>query len=112
MQLSSALRRAGNTVDVSENVAWIKIESRKNGHKVYIAKGKNSVNRVESTLPPNLVPGATEPDRKNGRISSYIPADPKLVGIAIRHLAQDEEHIRPPLHGAGGGGRRSQRKLN
>ncbi len=127
-QLSGALRRAGNTVDISENAAWVKIESRKNGHKVYVAKGKTSVNRVESTLPPNLVAGATEPDRKNGRIASFIPADPKAVSEAIRHLAQDEEQLRAPLRGGGnppgrggqggggsqggGGGRRPQNKLN
>ncbi len=107
-QLSGALRRAGNNVDISENAAWVKIESRRNGHKVYVAKGKTSVNRVESTLPPELIPGATEPDRKNGRIASFIPADPRVVGEAIRHLAVDEDKLRAPLRGGGQGGGGSQ----
>lgn len=109
-QLSGALRRAGNNVEISENAAWVKIESRKNGHKVYVAKGKTSVNRIESTLPPELIPGATEPDRKNGRIASFIPADPRVVGEAIRHLAVDVDKLRPPLRGGGqgGGGQGSQ----
>lgn len=118
-QLSGVLKKAGNTVDVSENARWVKIESRKNGHKIYVAKGKTQVNRVESTLPPDLVAGSEEPDRKNGRIASYLPPDPKSVGEAIRHLAQSEEHIRPPLRGGaagggttGGGGRRPQAKFN
>jgi hypothetical protein len=121
-QLSGVLKRAGNTVDVTENARWVKIESKKNGHKIYVAKGKTQVNRIESTLPVDLVPGAEEPDRKNGRIASYLPADPKVVSDAIRHLAQSEEQLRPPLRGGGqgqqgggqqgGGGRRQQAKFN
>ena len=42
--------------------------------ELYVAKGKNQVNRIESTLPVDLVPGAVDPDRRNGRIASYIPA--------------------------------------
>lgn len=117
-QLSGILRKAGDAVDVTEHSRWVKIESRKNGHKVYVAKGKNQVNRIESTLPPELIPGATEPDRRNGRIASYIPADPKVVSVAIRALVQSEDKLRAPHRGggheggagggAGGTGRRSQ----
>lgn len=117
-QLSGILRKAGDAVDVTEHSRWVKIESRKNGHKVYVAKGKNQVNRIESTLPPELIPGATEPDRRNGRIASYIPADPKVVSEAIRALVQSEDKLRAPHRGggheggagggAGGTGRRSQ----
>ncbi len=103
-QLSGILRKAGDAVDVTEHSRWVKIESRKNGHKVYVAKGKNQVNRIESTLPPELIPGATEPDRKNGRIASFIPADPKAVTVAIRALVQSEDQLRAPQRGGGGGG--------
>ena len=103
-QLSGVLRKAGDAVSVTEHSRWVKIESKRNGHKVYVAKGKNQVNRVESTLPPNLVPGAVEPDRKNGRIASYIPADPKAVAQAIRQLAQSDDKIPAPHRGGGGGG--------
>lgn len=103
-QLSGALRRGGGNLDVSENAAWVKIESLKNGHKIYVAKGKTSVNRVESTLPPNLVPGATEPDRKNGRIVSFLPADPKVIGEALRFLLQDDQKLPAPQRAQGGGG--------
>lgn len=103
-QLSGVLRKAGDNVTVTEHSRWVKIESKKNGHKVYVAKGKNQVNRIESTLPPNLVPGAVEPDRKNGRIQSYIPADPKAVAQAIRQLAQSDDRIPAPQRGGGGGG--------
>jgi len=104
-QLSGILRKVGDAVEVTEHSRWVKIESRKNGHKVYVAKGKNQVNRIESTLPPELVPGATEPDRKNGRIASFIPADPKAVSVAIRALAQSEDQLRAPQRGGGAGGR-------
>lgn len=111
-QLEGVIRKAGDNIDVTEHSRWVKIESRKNGHKVYISKGKNQVSRIESTLPPNLVPGSVEPDRKNGRIASYLPPDPKAVSVAIRQLVQSEDHIRPPQRGGvaaeaagpGGGG--------
>jgi hypothetical protein len=103
-QLNGVLRKAGDNLTVTEHARWVKIESKVNGHKIYVAKGKNQVNRIESTLPPELVPGAVDPDRKNGRIASYIPADPKAMATAIRALVQSEERIRPPLRGGGGGG--------
>lgn len=103
-QLHGILRKAGDNVSVTEHARWVKIESRRNGHKVYVAKGKNQVNRIESTLPPELVPGAVEPDRKNGRIASYIPADPKSVALAIRQLVQSDDKIRAPERGGGAGG--------
>lgn len=99
--LTGVLRRYGDKIQVSDNARWVKIESIKNGHKVYVAKGKTQVNRIESTLTPDMVPGSTAPDRVNGRIASYIPADPKSVAEAIRHLAVDEEQIRPPQRGGG-----------
>jgi hypothetical protein len=114
-ELQGVLKKAGNTVSVTEHARWVKIEGVKNGHKVYVAKGKNHVSRIESTLPPNLVPGAVEPDRKNGRIQSYIPADPKAVAAAIRQLAQLEDKIpapQRPAGGGGGGGRRPQVEFN
>lgn len=123
-QLSGALRRAGDNVSVTEHSRWVKIESKRNGHKVYVAKGKNQVNRIETTLPPDLVPGAMEPDRKNGRIAAYLPADPKVVASAIQQLVRSDQQIRAPQRGGvadedrgggGGGGRgggRPQAKFN
>lgn len=116
-ELAGVLKKARDSVSVTEHARWVKIEGVKNGHKVYVSKGKNQVNRIESTLPPNLIPGATEPDRKNGRIASYIPADPKAVATAIRQLVQYDEKIPAPQRGpggggAGGGGRRPQVEFN
>lgn len=107
-QLAGVLKKAGDNVNVTEHARWVKIESRKNGHKIYVAKGKNQVNRIESTLPADLVPGSSEPDRKNGRIASYIPADPKAVATAIRALVQMDEQIRAPQRGGGQGGGQQQ----
>lgn len=95
-KLQGIIGKAGNSVSVTEHARWIKIEGVKNGHKVYVAKGKNQVTRIESTLPPKLIPGATAAEKKNGRIASYIPATPLAVGAAIRQLVQYDEHIRPP----------------
>lgn len=120
-QLSGVLRKAGDNVTVTEHSRWVKIEGVKNGHKIYVAKGKNTVNRIECTLSPDLVHGAVESDRKNGRIASYLPADPKAVAEAIQVLAKTKESIRPPLRGGGGeggggpgggGGWRPQAKFN
>jgi hypothetical protein len=99
--LETALDRVADRIQVSERKGWIKIESLVNGHKVYIAKSKTAVSRIESTIPANRIKGAAEPDRANGRISSWIPADPNLVAQAIEILASEEEQIRPPQRGGG-----------
>ncbi len=101
-RLRTTLDKAGDAVQVTENAAWVKIESRRNGHKVYVNKGKTLVTRVESTLPPSAVPGATEPGRPNGRIASWIPADPAAVERAVQVLAGSDQMIRPPQRGRGG----------
>lgn len=98
-KMAGTLKKAGNSVEVSEKAGWIKIESTKNGHKIYVSKGKNKVSRIESTLSPDLVEGATEPDRRNGRIASLIPANTEAVESAIDHLVNDEGHIRPARSG-------------
>jgi hypothetical protein len=96
--LRSAIKQAGPAVQVTDHARWVKIESTKNGHKVYVAKGRTQVGRVESTLPPELVVGAESPSTPNGKIASYIPVDPGSVAIAIGHLASDgTEQLRPPL---------------
>lgn len=95
-RLAEAIDRGGRTLHVTENAAWVKIESTKNGHKIYISKGKNQVNRVESTLPPEIITGATEPGRPNGRIASWIPAEVGAVEEAIDALSTLDTGIRPP----------------
>lgn len=86
--LGDALHRAGDMVTVSDNVSWVKIEGR-NGHRVYVAKGKNSVGRVDSTLPPDVVPGAMPAGRRNGRIASWLPASTEAVARAIEIIASN-----------------------
>lgn len=96
--LKDPLRKAGQKVRVNENAGWIKIEGMQ-GHKVYIAKTKTGVSRIESTLDPDLIDGASPPDRHNGRIASWLPAEPKVVAEAIQLLATLQEPIRPPARG-------------
>lgn len=98
--LKDPLRKAGNKVRVSDNAGWIKIEGMQ-GHKVYIAKTKTGVSRIESTLDPDLIEGASPPDRKNGRIASWIPARTESVAEAIELLATLTEPIAPPARGGG-----------
>lgn len=102
--LDGAIRRAGSNVSVEENAGWVKIESAKNGHKIYIAKTKTTVNRIESTLPAERVRGSegVEPGT-NGRIASVLPADPQVVSQAIDLLARLDEQIPPPRRGQRGG---------
>ncbi len=96
--LKRPLKNAGQAVRVSENRGWIKIEGRQ-GHKVYIAKTKTGVSRIESTLDPDLIKGAAPPDVKNGRIASWIPATPEAVSEAIGLLVKLEEPLPPPRRG-------------
>lgn len=96
-KLGDVLKRAGESVRVTELEGWIKIEG-KQGHKVYITKTKTVVNRVESTLDPDLIKGAT-PMAGNGRIASVLPPNTRAVGEAIKLLATLAEPIRPPARG-------------
>ena len=85
LALREPLERAGSSVSVSTLTGWVKITSL-DGHKIYIAKTVTGVSRVESTLPPELIPGAQPPDpstRPNGRIASWIPARPEVVARAL-----------------------------
>src|SRR5687767_6657713 len=52
-KLGEAIDEVGPAVEVTQNVAWVKIQSLRSGHK-----GKLAVGRIDSTLPPELVPGA------------------------------------------------------
>ena len=85
--LQAAIEEVGPAVEVSQTVGWVKIESMRNGHKVYVSKGKLAVGRIDSTLPPGLVTGSQKPGRYNGRIASWLPADTGAVAEAIRLLA-------------------------
>lgn len=98
--LRDPLRAAGDSVRMSENAGWIKIEGMQ-GHKVYIAKTKTGVSRVESTLDPDLIKGASPPDRPNGMIASWIPANPEKVAQAIELLVKLKERPVPRPRGRG-----------
>jgi len=101
-KLQDAIKRAGDRVEVNDLDGWVKIEGVQNGHKIYVSKTKTVVNRVESTLDPDLIRGAT-PRSGNGRIASVLPADTRSVGEAIGLLANLEEHVRPPVRGGATG---------
>lgn len=89
-RLEPTIRECSDRVKVISNVSWIKIEGLTTRHKVYISKGKLAVNRVDSTLPPEAVPGAVVPTGKNGRIASWLPADAESVAYAVRLISSDE----------------------
>ncbi len=95
-RLQPAIDKAGDAISVIENKAWVKIESLVNGHRLYVAKGKTLVGRVESTLPPHFFRDAIRPDRDNGRIASWLPVEVRAVAEAIGVLADpDVEQIAP-----------------
>ena len=73
-EIRPTLEASASDLDVTVNAAWVKVESRVNGHRLYIAKGVRSVNRAQSTLPPESIMGSTVPARRNGRIASQVPA--------------------------------------
>jgi hypothetical protein len=86
-RLAPTLEECGERLRVTPNVTWLKIEGMTTGHRVYISKGKFAVNRVDSTLPPEVVPGAVTPTNRNGRIASWLPADAETVAYAIRLIS-------------------------
>lgn len=94
--LRDPLKRAGDKVKVSSNAGWIKIEGAANGHKVYIAKTKTGISRIESTLDADLITGAIPYEGSNGRIASSLPPETEAVTEAIQLLVSLAEHIRPP----------------
>ncbi len=93
-KLEPIIRNLGSKVTMTPNKSFIKFESRVNGHRLYISKGKTAVGRVECTLPPGSVDGATEPDRPNGRIASWLPVNHEVVGAALEKLGDEAE---PPM---------------
>lgn len=82
-------------VEILDQAAWVQIKG--NRGKVYIAKTTGVVSRIESTLEPEEVPripeappgavNASEPDRPNGRIRSWLRADAELVAEAVKVIA-------------------------
>ncbi len=88
--LKGPLTRYGARIEVRENRNFVKLESKINGHRVYINKGKVKVGRVDTTLPTNLIPGAVRPTHINGRIMSWIPATVQSVTLAIELLGMTE----------------------
>lgn len=71
-----------NGARIEQLTGWVKIEAA-NRHKIYIATTKTGVNRVESTIPPSMIPGASSPERENGAIRSLIPPTQEAVAMAI-----------------------------
>lgn len=94
--LAKPLRRAGDSIRVKDNVTWVKIEG-KNGHKVYISKGKKVVGRVDSTLPSSMIPGAKPAEKYNGKIITWLPATVRAVSLAIE-LLSDPTLPAPVIH--------------
>lgn len=87
--LEGALSRSVQRVRVTAGSSFVKLESVRNGHRVYISKGKLAVGRVDSTLPPESIPGAKSPGFRNGKIASWLPPEPDAVAKAIELLASD-----------------------
>ena len=85
-------------VDVLDQSAWVQIKGRRG--RIYVAKTRGVVSRIESTLSPEEVPdyptpegvvGASEPDRPNGNIRSWLWADMGLVAEAVKVIAGRNE---------------------
>ena len=93
--LKPTLDRLKGQLSVEEKAGWMKIEGVKSHERVYVAKGKRSVNRITCTLPPNAVEGAEEPSSYNGLIQSWLPATPEAVSKAIELIANAEPAKRP-----------------
>lgn len=94
--LGPFLDEVGEAVRVQERAGWVKIENPLTGHKLYFNKGITAVTRIESSLPPDVVKGATTPEFYNGRITSIIPAEVQAVGEAIRVIAQVQDRLSAP----------------
>lgn len=74
-------------ITVQEQATWMKLEGRLSRERLYIAKTLTVVSRVESTLPPEAVAGSTQPDKVNGSINSWVPANEESCAEAIRLIA-------------------------
>lgn len=98
--IEPALKRGGAAITISDNRGWMKIESKSNGHKIYIAKSKNTLSRIESTLPIAAIEGAWEPERPNGLITSRLPVEVTKVVQAIELLISSKEGPRPIVRAA------------
>lgn len=82
-------------LEVLDQAAWIQV--RGDHGRIYVAKNTTAISRVESTLEPHDVPdvpmaplgarNASEPDRVNGRIKSWLRADVGVVAQAVRLIA-------------------------
>lgn len=81
---------------VIDQSAWVQIRGA--AGRVYVAKTRQVVSRVESTLRPEMVPAfpppppgsvnATRPDRPNGRIQSWVRADERLVAGVVTLISK------------------------
>lgn len=74
-------------ISMEEQASWVKLEGKLSGERVYIARTVNTVSRVESTLPPEAVPGCTKPDRMNGSILSWVPANEETCAEVVTLIA-------------------------
>jgi hypothetical protein len=94
--LEPFFQEVGDRVQVLDRAGWVKIENPATGHKLYFNKGVTGVTRVESSLPPDAVRGASPPEFYNGRITSIIQPTVQSVGEAIRVIAQVQDRLTPP----------------
>jgi len=89
--------RTWSKLIITPQSAWVKIEGRGTGERLYVAKSSTSLTRIECTLSPDLIPGpspdepwACEPDRTDsGKIRSWVVAKPAAVAYALRLVAGD-----------------------
>lgn len=95
-KLEPVLQQAGDSIRVLDRAGWVKVENPTTGHKLYFNKGVTGVTRVESSLAPDAVKGAQQPEFYNGRITSIIPPTVEAVSEAIKVIAQVQERLSAP----------------
>lgn len=82
-------------LSVLDQASWVQLRGERG--RIYVAKTRGVVSRIESTLSPEEVPvipeppeggvNASEPDRPNGNIRSWLRADAGVVAGAVRVIA-------------------------
>lgn len=76
-------------ITVTDQRSWVQLAGPSD--RVYVAKSATVPPRVECTLEPEMVEGAQEPIRRNGRIRSLLPPDVEAVAQAITIIAADRQ---------------------
>lgn len=67
------------------------------GHKLYVAKGSRGVNRIDTTLPEEQLPGiCLKLEKENGRIACHVQPSVEAVQMALDVLSSFGEKLRAP----------------